>query len=196
MHSFLIVGKGGIEVEIENLKKKLMVKILPFEIKKIADIKTLSGFTKLVVPEKTAIVIYDIDKASEEAQNAFLKSLEEPQENLVYILTATKMSDCLPTITSRCQIIEIKEKVDFDFNISAKDFLNFSIGREMEIISEIKTREEGINFLTGLIFTGHSLLLEGKSVVHFLETANKTLANLKANGNVPLQLTNFVVNIN
>ncbi len=197
MHSFLIVGKGNIDGEIEKLTKKLEAKILPFELKKMADIKNLSDFTKLKLSENTAIVIDGIDKASEEAQNAFLKSLEEPQKNLSYILTATNITGCLPTIVSRCMVIEVKDNKipDSNFVVSAMDFINLPLGKKMETISEIKTREEAVDFLTSLIYSGHSFLIKGESVNNFLENANKTLGALKANGNVQLQLTNFIVNI-
>lgn len=75
------------------------------------------------------------------------------------------------------------------------DFINFPLGKKMETISEIKTRDEAVNFITGLIYSGHSFLVKGESVNSFLENANKTLGALKANGNVQLQLTNFIVNI-
>ncbi len=197
MHSFLIVGKGNLGGEIEKLTKKLKAKALPFELKKMADIKSLAEFTKLKLSERTAIVIGGIDNASEEAQNAFLKSLEEPQKNLSYILTASNITGCLPTIVSRCMVVEVRnERIpNSNFAVSAKDFLGFPLGKKMETISGIKTREEAVDFITNLIYSGHSFLIKGERVDNFLENANKTLGALKANGNVQLQLTNLIVNL-
>lgn len=90
MHSFLVVGKGNIEGEIEKLRKKLKAKVLPFELKKMADIKNLSDFTKLKLSEKTAIVIDGIDKASEEAQNAFLKKFRRTSKKLKLYLNCNQ----------------------------------------------------------------------------------------------------------
>src|SRR5258708_17137354 len=102
MHAFLIVGRG--DEFIENFDAKKLI----FPILKIADVRNLSNFTRLKLTEKTAIVIKDFHMASEEAQNAILKSLEEPQQNLYYILTAENTESVLPTIISRCEVIEVQ----------------------------------------------------------------------------------------
>ena len=40
-----------------------------------------------------------------EAANSLLKTLEEPPENNLLILTAEASQEILPTLTSRCQVI-------------------------------------------------------------------------------------------
>jgi DNA polymerase III subunit delta' len=56
---------------------------------------------------RTRVVIIDpADKLSEEAQNAFLKTLEEPPPNAVFVLIATQVDALLPTVRSRCTRIE------------------------------------------------------------------------------------------
>jgi DNA polymerase III subunit delta' len=52
-------------------------------------------------------VIFESERMNEHAQNAFLKTLEEPPENTVLILTCSNISRLLPTILSRCQIIRV-----------------------------------------------------------------------------------------
>ena len=55
--------------------------------------------------------IYIIDEAhmlSKDAFNAFLKTLEEPPEHVVFILATTEKSKILPTVLSRCQIFDFK----------------------------------------------------------------------------------------
>jgi len=51
--------------------------------------------------------ILDADRLNPSSANALLKSLEEPPPKTVFLLTATKESDLLPTILSRCQKIEM-----------------------------------------------------------------------------------------
>ena len=54
--------------------------------------------------------IYIIDKADTmtvQAQNALLKTLEEPPEYAVIILLTSNISSLLPTVLSRCQLIKI-----------------------------------------------------------------------------------------
>ncbi len=49
------------------------------------------------------IVIEDADRLTEEANNALLKSLEEPTPHTVWLLCAPSLEDLLPTIRSRCR---------------------------------------------------------------------------------------------
>ncbi|MBM4402837.1 MAG: DNA polymerase III subunit delta' [Candidatus Cloacimonetes bacterium] len=48
-------------------------------------------------------IIENADLMNQSTANALLKTLEEPPENTVIILTTEKVSDILPTIISRCQ---------------------------------------------------------------------------------------------
>lgn len=199
MHAYLIIanreqGTG----ESEKLIKKLGIKRLDFVVKKIADVRELGKFTKLKLSEKTAIVISDFDEVGEEAQNAFLKALEEPQENLIYILTAQNLDNVLPTIISRCEVIQVssgKYQVTREEAEKVKEFVDASIGDKLRITAKITKRDEAIEFMNNLIIVGHELFLKEAELGLFLGEAGKTLAALKANGNVQLQLTNFVVNV-
>jgi DNA polymerase III delta' subunit len=49
------------------------------------------------------VLIEDVDRMNEAAQNHFLKTLEEPPSNTVFVLQTTYPSRLLPTIRSRCQ---------------------------------------------------------------------------------------------
>lgn len=51
-------------------------------------------------------IIHGADKMTEQAQNAFLKTLEEPHERVLIILTAANQYSFLPTLVSRCQVIK------------------------------------------------------------------------------------------
>lgn len=55
--------------------------------------------------KKRFAIISDAQKLNPEAGNTLLKTLEEPPEHTVFILTALQASDILPTIVSRCQQI-------------------------------------------------------------------------------------------
>jgi len=52
-------------------------------------------------------LIVDADRMKAEAQNALLKTLEEPPADTCIILTSNATKSLLPTITSRVQIIEV-----------------------------------------------------------------------------------------
>ncbi len=56
---------------------------------------------------RTVVIITGIDTMRKEPANAFLKLLEEPSDNVMFILTASKTDQLLPTIISRCQHIKL-----------------------------------------------------------------------------------------
>ncbi len=52
--------------------------------------------------------LLNFDAANPQAQNAFLKTLEEPPGNAVMLLTAERADDLLPTIVSRCEVVALR----------------------------------------------------------------------------------------
>ena len=56
---------------------------------------------------RTIMILTGIDTMRKEAANAFLKLLEEPSGDVMFILTADKTDQLLPTIMSRCQQIRL-----------------------------------------------------------------------------------------
>ncbi len=59
-------------------------------------------------PFNAAVQVALIDGAhrlTEEAANALLKALEEPSRRARFLLTTSRLADCLPTIVSRCQLL-------------------------------------------------------------------------------------------
>jgi DNA polymerase-3 subunit delta' len=58
---------------------------------------------------RTRVVIIDpADAMNDAAQNAFLKTLEEPPPHAAFILITTDGDSMLPTIRSRCRIVEFR----------------------------------------------------------------------------------------
>ncbi len=53
-------------------------------------------------------IIPDADKMTEQAQNALLKTIEEPPEYAVILLLTNNMESLLPTILSRCVTLNLK----------------------------------------------------------------------------------------
>ncbi len=51
------------------------------------------------------VVLEDVQTMRREAANSLLKTLEEPPENNLLILTAEASQEILPTLTSRCQVV-------------------------------------------------------------------------------------------
>lgn len=72
------------------------------ELQKFLLLKTTGSGTM-----RRTVIIEDAHKMTTEAQNAFLKLLEEPPADTLIILTATSPRELLPTILSRTQHIAI-----------------------------------------------------------------------------------------
>ncbi len=67
-------------------------------------------------PKKVGIV-EDIDRFSPQALNALLKTLEEPPPKAVLILTAQEITNVLPTILSRAQMIRLHYLSDLEISL-------------------------------------------------------------------------------
>lgn len=65
------------------------------------------AFLKPNEGKRTVIIMTGIETMRKEAANAFLKLLEEPSEDLVFLLTTNNTESLLPTIISRCQHIQL-----------------------------------------------------------------------------------------
>lgn len=50
----------------------------------------------------------DFQRTTEEAANALLKTLEEPPDKVILLLTADTLENLLPTIVSRCEVIRLR----------------------------------------------------------------------------------------
>ena len=57
-------------------------------------------------------IINDAEKMTAQAQNAILKTLEEPPEYAVILLLTTNLNSLLPTILSRCVVLNMKPVAD------------------------------------------------------------------------------------
>ncbi len=82
------------EVELQNDKVK------------IESIREMIQFTALTswVPHRF-VVINHVERMTLQAANAVLKTLEEPPEGVHFVLITSNLSQVLPTIRSRCQVM-------------------------------------------------------------------------------------------
>ncbi|HEX8931645.1 MAG TPA: hypothetical protein VF810_00640 [Patescibacteria group bacterium] len=88
----------------------------------IEDIKQIQKkiFLKPIKSKVKAIVIDEAELLTIEAQNALLKILEEPPNHTLIILATDTKETLLPTIISRCQVIQLEET---EIKLSAKETL-------------------------------------------------------------------------
>ena len=201
MHAYLLIGQGitNYQSAINNLAEKLHAKIMEFPLVKIDDVRSLNNLIRLSFDEPTLIVCQNIHEAGEEALNAFLKNLEEPQEIIYFALTAQSVRKVLPTIVSRCEIVRIKNQESGIWDVKTEEFTRLTTGEKLAYIDKIKDRDKAIELAESLVNFLHSSLhkneLKYSVQAKNLEIASKTLSGLKANGNVNLQLSNLVANL-
>lgn len=88
-----------------------------------------------------AVVIYHSEALTIEAQNALLKTLEEPPEYALVILAAKTEYAMLPTILSRCIKIQVKSGEQEIGKEPVVELLHLSKGKLLEWAAE-KSKEE------------------------------------------------------
>ena len=202
MHAYLLIGQGNtnFQIPISNLAAKLHAKTLEYPLQKIDDVRSLNNLIRLSFDKPTLVVCQNIHEAGEEALNAFLKNLEEPQANIYFALTAPSTRKVLPTIVSRCQVIRtLNNSLSTINNKDSEEFIKLTTGEKLAFVDKIKDRDKAIEFAENLVNFLHTTLHSEKTdypkIAKNLETASQTLNYLKANGNVGLQLTNLVIGL-
>lgn len=137
--------------EINNYSKEDELSFNIFELdaasnNKADDIRDLIEKVR-IPPQKGKYKVYIIDEVhmlSKHAENAFLKTLEEPPPYVVFILATTEKNKILPTIISRCQIYDFNrikkvEIVEFLNQICEKENIEF----ESAALSLIAKKSDG-----------------------------------------------------
>ena len=125
--------------EINNYSKEDELSFNIFELdaasnNKADDIRDLIEKVR-IPPQKGKFKVYIIDEVhmlSKHAENAFLKTLEEPPPYVVFILATTEKNKILPTIISRCQIYDFNrikevEIVEYLNQICNKENIEFEL---------------------------------------------------------------------
>jgi len=202
MHAYLLIAKDEAikDIEVKKITNSLKANVNSFKSSGIDDVKNISRFTRFKITKPQVVLLKDFDKASTAAVNALLKTLEEPQKNLYFILTASNYYAVPETIRSRCQITKLGNTSEIKQDVIHKihDFLDKSTSEKLLFLDKIKDRTEAVEFINLLITVVQKDLITSdnpQKYARVLENAQLCLINLEANGNVNLQLTNFVVGI-
>ena len=96
-------------------------------------------------------ILPEAQRMTVEAQNALLKTLEEPPAHSVLILTAPSTKQLLPTIVSRCQIVRLEAEVDLNFESeehqkSAEEFLTLLQSNKGKRLEWAEKNKKTINY--------------------------------------------------
>jgi hypothetical protein len=114
MPNILIIGADSsqIKIKLSDLYQQYLLQpeqifevnteLVPLLIDQLREVIRL---TNRAYVKPTAFVIWNFGTASEIVQNTFLKTLEEHQPNIIFILISQTNTSVLPTIQSRCQVV-------------------------------------------------------------------------------------------
>lgn len=136
-----------------------------------------------------AIVILAAENLTPEAQNALLKTLEEPLGDTTFILGVTSEDQLLQTILSRFRIINLKDQTSKIKEIESKEqeriekLLSSSVEERFQFIEKLDNKEK---FLGSLIVYFRQELLKNSKGKHanFLKDLMETERWAKQNVNI------------
>ncbi|HSW97914.1 MAG TPA: hypothetical protein VLF89_08870 [Candidatus Saccharimonadales bacterium] len=157
--------------------------------------------------ENKAVIIKDAHTLTIEAQNALLKTLEEPPPHTYIYLLAENTNNFLQTILSRTSLISLSEEnqledktlqeVEQQINIIFSD----SIGDKLKLAENLSAdKPTAIAWIEKTIYILRNLMIEkltmAKDFLPLLESLQKTHIILKTtNVNVRLALENLFLSI-
>jgi len=177
---FSISGTNSIGIEqIRDLEKRLVLKPYRAKIKVVV----IDGAEKLTLP----------------AQNALLKTLEEPPENSLIILTSERKDLLLPTIVSRCQVFRLKGEIDLEKNsLNLPEIQGKRVGECLKIAAlYCSGKNEAIAFCQQLLlkergsFLNNPSIKKASNIRYILNTLKLLESNVNpilATGNLLLKL--------
>lgn len=113
--------------------------------------------------KKRVVIISEADMMNQQAQNAFLKTLEEPNPNTLLILTSSNSTRLYPTILSRCQ--EIRFDLLSSEEIAQALTTRNNIPKEQ---AEFLSRLAGGSYSYALSLTGEDVKQMRNEIVSFL----------------------------
>lgn len=171
---------------INFLKEKALIDSVIFKILpqgkeySIEDIRNLKNNVFYNYQKKVVFLIKNFDNSSIEAQNSFLKLLEEPPKNIFFILTVKNLNKLLPTVISRTRVFYFKDS--FTINnliINIEDWPTFS------------TKESALEYLKQLLIYYYQKLKKNsfyqKEIILIIKEILK-ITNFIENNNLNYQL--------
>lgn len=112
---------------------------------KIDMVRDLIAKVNLTTQGKRRVVLIDnVDRMPHEAQNAFLKTLEEPPGDTIFLLTTSHIKRVLPTILSRVR--------SYEFSLVSDDLIQNALASEMKDTMDLKEIVQMAQGKPGLAF--------------------------------------------
>jgi DNA polymerase III gamma/tau subunit len=135
MHAYLVLSDNK-DLDIQSIVSNLYEPVRKhiFSKIKIDDVRSLNNF--LLTRGQESHIIY-FDSFLDIAQNAFLKTLEEPNNEKQIILVTKSRANILDTLISRLHVIDVANSV-----VNKKgDFVGLNIIERLEVVKKILDSE-------------------------------------------------------
>lgn len=211
MHTFLIAkgSKEQQEKEIEKLLKPLAID--PIDITKITPENSIGIEAVRILKqeialkpfksETKAVIIEEAQTLTVEAQNALLKTLEEPPAHTIIILLVSGSVDLLlPTILSRAHVIELttnyQQLTANELEVMSKQLDVISqgeIGERLKLAEDVsKDKDFVLRWLEKMILTTRQVLINEatKNSPHILISRYLNILRLFQRAHTLLATTN------
>ncbi len=181
---------------------------------KIEDVREAEAWVNLKRSRLGVLIVEEADRLTTPAQHAFLKTLEEPGDNILIVLAAGDERSLLATVRSRCKVIRLPAATNFKSGVSCPkldrrllvQLKKTAAERLIEFYPALKQatgsaatlhrgtikRDEGLKFLEEIISSWRG---NPAGVGTALEAAATAHRRLKNNLNPTLALHQFVMDI-
>lgn len=155
------------------------------------------AFIKPHASLRRVFIIKNAELMNEAAQNALLKVLEEPPQNVVFILLVSSRTLLLQTVLSRCTLLSADNTAD-SADQTAQKFLELALkGKEYEMLSLLqpleKDRRASENFFLNLkvaikneLRDSYNLKSKARTLTGIYDRCDSYLDLLKTNINLTL----------
>ncbi len=124
---------------------------------KIEIVREIKERLRLRTTGRRVVIVEDADTMTHEAQNAFLKTLEEPPLDTTIILTTSRLHRLFPTIVSRCKIVRFRQLKKEEIvellktqGVKKPLFISNLSGGSIEraiTFSDLKIRDDAVRFV-------------------------------------------------
>lgn len=186
-------GKGTLSIKVAAIE----------ELQKNLSFKPTAG-------DRNIAIIQNADAMTVQAQNRFLKTLEEPAAGTVILLLVENADNLLQTIRSRAMIYRL-----YDTSRNVREGMRAQAEEVLQMIAEkafffdlcnkldeiLKTRQDGLEFLDGMEFVLGDWIRHGSSyfrraqMIHAVECVEKARRALQTNGNLKYVIRNLVLKL-
>lgn len=130
--------------------------------------------------KKKFLIILDSEKLTIQAQNALLKTLEEPPVFALILLSSKTQNSLLETVVSRCRMLAVKKGREYreaENGNSLEKILKMNLGKRLDFAAEISKEEKevALELLECWIEEARGMLLKNPKEESYLKNIKRII---------------------